>query len=148
MEHKHNRDKCPCCGYLTLPKKMHPDMPEWQIGILCHWEDDGQDDRDANRVLGGPNGRYSLTEARTNFKKYLVMYSPDNDTRIIPGDWLEEIATKKSLIALFEEINQTLDEDKINVLWEEVFKTENELDNLLKQKISIYEQRIQRTHAK
>ncbi|MGW4819347.1 CPCC family cysteine-rich protein [Streptomyces sp. NPDC004227] len=34
---------------------------------VCFWEDDGQDDHDADRVRGGPNGRLSLTEARKNF---------------------------------------------------------------------------------
>ncbi|WP_268249705.1 CPCC family cysteine-rich protein [Streptomyces anandii] len=39
----------------------------WQICPVCFWEDDGQDDHDADRVRGGPNGRLSLPEARRNF---------------------------------------------------------------------------------
>ena len=35
---------------------------------LCFWEDDGQDDRDADEVCGGPNGTLSLTEARASFR--------------------------------------------------------------------------------
>ncbi|KAB8161816.1 hypothetical protein FH609_020235 [Streptomyces sp. 3MP-14] len=34
---------------------------------MCFWEDDDQDDHDASRVRGGPNGRLSLGQARSNF---------------------------------------------------------------------------------
>jgi hypothetical protein len=34
---------------------------------VCFWEDDGQDDHDANKVRGGPNGRLSLSDAREAF---------------------------------------------------------------------------------
>ncbi|MFF2364837.1 CPCC family cysteine-rich protein [Streptomyces sp. NPDC058122] len=53
---------CPCCGFLTLDERG-----SYQICPVCFWEDDGQDDQDADRVRGGPNGRLSLTEARRNF---------------------------------------------------------------------------------
>jgi hypothetical protein len=53
---------CPCCGYLTLAARGG-----WEICAVCHWEDDGQDDHDADVVRGGPNGSLSLTEARRNF---------------------------------------------------------------------------------
>jgi len=46
----------------------------FEICILCNWEDDGQDDPYADEVWGGPNGDYSLTEARKNFKENLIMY--------------------------------------------------------------------------
>lgn len=35
---------------------------------MCFREDDGQGDDNADRVLGGPNGRLSLTEARNNLR--------------------------------------------------------------------------------
>jgi hypothetical protein len=54
--------RCPCCGYLTLAERGL-----YEICPVCFWEDDGQDDRDADRVRGGPNGRLSLTQARRNF---------------------------------------------------------------------------------
>ncbi|SOD85862.1 CPCC family cysteine-rich protein [Streptomyces sp. Ag109_G2-15] len=54
--------RCPCCGYLTLAERGLYD-----ICPVCFWEDDGQDDHDADRVRGGPNGRLSLAEARRNF---------------------------------------------------------------------------------
>ncbi|MFC9601971.1 CPCC family cysteine-rich protein [Streptomyces niveus] len=53
---------CPCCGFLTLGERS-----SFEICPVCFWEDDGQDDHDADRVRGGPNGRLSLTEARRNF---------------------------------------------------------------------------------
>ncbi|MFD7947021.1 CPCC family cysteine-rich protein [Streptomyces sp. NPDC059744] len=53
---------CPCCGFVTLDERG-----SYEICPVCFWEDDGQDDQDADRVRGGPNGRLSLTEARRNF---------------------------------------------------------------------------------
>ncbi|MFF5015369.1 CPCC family cysteine-rich protein [Streptomyces sp. NPDC001165] len=55
--------RCPCCGYLTLDERGN-----FEICAVCFWEDDGQDDHDADRVRGGPNGRLSLMEARRNFQ--------------------------------------------------------------------------------
>lgn len=56
------RYTCPCCGYPTLGERGG-----YQICELCNWEDDGQDDSQADKVWGGPNGAYSLAEARVNF---------------------------------------------------------------------------------
>lgn len=88
---------CPCCGYPTLTERGGYD-----ICCLCNWEDDGQDDPRADEVWGGPNGRYSLTEARVNFGRYLVMYSQGNDTRIIPGDSDLKLSAKRAMVEAFE----------------------------------------------
>lgn len=64
---------CPCCYYPTFSSR-----PEFDICPLCNWEDDGQDDHNANEILGGPNHGYSLTEARQNFKQYFTMYRPSD----------------------------------------------------------------------
>jgi hypothetical protein len=56
---------CPCCRYLALDERG-----AWNICQVCGWEDDGQDDHDANRVRGGPNGRESLTDARERFNEH------------------------------------------------------------------------------
>lgn len=56
---------CPCCGYLTLPE-----LGRYEICPVCGWEDDGQDDRDASVVRGGPNGKLSLVQARENFARF------------------------------------------------------------------------------
>jgi Cysteine-rich CPCC/Pentapeptide repeats (8 copies) len=55
-------DICPCCYSLTLTGRRH-----FQICEVCCWEDDGQDDADADQVLGGPNGDLSLTHGRANY---------------------------------------------------------------------------------
>jgi hypothetical protein len=62
---------CPCCYLPTLKSRQ-----DFNICILCDWEDDGQDDHNADKVLGGPNRDYSLTEARQNFQQYFTMYRP------------------------------------------------------------------------
>jgi hypothetical protein len=36
---------CPCCGFKTLEERGG-----FVICAVCYWEDDGQDDRDADRV--------------------------------------------------------------------------------------------------
>lgn len=41
---------------------------------MCWWEDNAQDDADAEVVRGGPNGDYSLAEARRNFLEHGSMY--------------------------------------------------------------------------
>lgn len=64
---------CPCCYFPTLTERQG-----YEICLLCNWEDDGQDDHNADKVLGGPNQSYSLSEARRNFKKYLTSYRPSD----------------------------------------------------------------------
>lgn len=62
---------CPCCFMPTLQARAAYDACE-----ICDWEDDGQDSDDADVVRGGPNGDYSLREARENFKQHFTMYRP------------------------------------------------------------------------
>jgi hypothetical protein len=59
-----NTYRCPCCGYKTLFGRG-----EDEICPVCFWHDDGQDEPDADLVLGGPNYELSLSEARANFQK-------------------------------------------------------------------------------
>jgi len=56
---------CPCCRHLTLTERGGFD-----ICPVCYWEDDGQDDKDASMVRGGPNGALSLEQARRNFAAF------------------------------------------------------------------------------
>jgi hypothetical protein len=70
-----DRYVCPCCNYPTLIGRN-----SYEICGLCFWEDDGQDENNANEVVGGPNQDYSLTEARNNFVQYLSMYRPADTT--------------------------------------------------------------------
>lgn len=60
--HEDGPHRCPCCGYRTLGERGG-----YEICSVCFWEDDGQDDHDADRVRGGPNGSLSLTAARANY---------------------------------------------------------------------------------
>lgn len=55
-------EACPCCGRKTIGERGC-----YEICRVCWWEDDGQDNDQADEVLGGPNGGVSLTEARRNF---------------------------------------------------------------------------------
>lgn len=57
-------EACPCCGYRTIGSRG-----AYQICRVCWWEDDGQDDGNADVVMGGPNRHLSLTQGRINFLK-------------------------------------------------------------------------------
>lgn len=94
-----SRVACPCCGFATLSEAAADDICE-----LCNWEDDGQDNADAGTALGGPNGNYSLAEARANFRRFLVMYRPEHDTRTTGPDTITELQIKRELIAAFEQV--------------------------------------------
>ncbi len=53
---------CPCCGVCTLGVRG-----DYEICPVCWWEDDGQDNHNANTVMGGPNYHLSLTRGRINY---------------------------------------------------------------------------------
>jgi hypothetical protein len=86
--------RCPVCHYPTLGERA-----SYEICLICDWEDDGQDDADADVVRGGPNGDYSLTEARANFAAYLTMYRPEDKDRRQHADYL---ALKRQLITAYD----------------------------------------------
>jgi hypothetical protein len=124
---------CPCCRYPTL---QEPDG--YEICCLCNWEDDGQDDADAEDVRGGPNGSYSLSEARENFRRYWVMYSPDRDTRIRPGDSEAAVAAKKAMVHAFESMKGA-DERELVRLWELVRESSAVLEREVEESVRAYE---------
>ena len=132
-----NRFSCPCCGYPTLDERGGYDICQ-----ICWWEDDGQDDLDAEKVRGGPNHHYSLAEARKNFEKYLVMYPPENDTRISGADSEKVRDFKRSLIGAFDEIMKEPVFKDLNDLWLKVKNIENALEQDLKESIEAYEAKI------
>lgn len=105
---------CPCCGYPTLPERS-----VYEICPLCWWEDDGQDDFNANAVLGGPNYNYSLTGARANFEQHLVIYPPPEDRRVSGPDSASEREIKQHVISLFTEM-RTADRADDPALWQEI----------------------------
>lgn len=73
-----NRILCPCCHFPTLAERA-----AWNICRVCWWEDDGQDDATADAVWGGPNGHYSLTQARANFDAHRHMYEAGTGIEIV-----------------------------------------------------------------
>ena len=107
------REKCPCCGYPTLEERGI-----FEICNLCNWEDDGQNDSYLDEVWGGPNGDYSLTEARKNFKVNLIMYRNKRNT-LSQTD--KEIDTKKALISAFVELDKCeIDSLEYKSLWNKI----------------------------
>ena len=65
---------CPCCSLPTLSESA-----AFEICSVCGWEDDGQNDSNSEKVLGGPNKDYSLDEARGNFAKFQTMYREEDE---------------------------------------------------------------------
>ncbi|WP_046226131.1 CPCC family cysteine-rich protein [Paenibacillus dauci] len=130
-----NRYNCPCCGYPTLEERR-----SWEICCLCNWEDDGQDDPDADRVYGGPNEDYSLTEARKNFKMHYTMY---RDTQRILQQTDKEIQTKKSLIHAFKQL-ETAQDTCIPYIWQEIYSFEKVLADLVHETVERYSNNIEK----
>ncbi|MEK3916232.1 CPCC family cysteine-rich protein [Paenibacillus sp. FSL H7-0331] len=116
-----HRFNCPCCNYPTLEERRG-----WEICCLCNWEDDGKDDPLADKVWGGPNPDYSLTEARENFKKRYIMY---RDRRRILKQTNKEIQTKRNLINAFEKL-RTANNESTQQIWQEIDSFEKELYKL------------------
>ncbi len=130
-----NRQNCPCCGYPTLEERRG-----WEICCLCNWEDDGQDDPHADKVWGGPNQDYSLTEARENFKKHYIMY---RDRRRILKQTDKEIQTKKSLINAFEKL-RTANNESAQQIWQEIDSFEKVLDDIVHESTERYSNNIEK----
>jgi hypothetical protein len=106
------RYPCPCCGYPTLSGRGI-----YEICDLCNWEDDGQEDPRADEVWGGPNGSYSLTEARENFRRYGVMYGPaKGDTRVGGSDFPREKEAKLAMRRAFDALQTEADPARIRSL--------------------------------
>jgi hypothetical protein len=99
---------CPCCGYPTLSVRG-----SFEICGVCDWEDDGQNDGNANETLGGPNGDYSLTEARSNFQNFATMYRP-SDPRFSRFN-KEKL---KEIIDLYEQSFQSKNSSQIKLLFD------------------------------
>lgn len=133
------RYTCPCCGYPTLAERGSYDICD-----LCSWEDDGQDDPHADEIWGGPNGAYSLSEARLNFKQRRIMYSPDKPTNRIGGNTntpLEHQA-KRAIMEAFDAMVEEADPPAMDNLWQLVFDNEKVLRSELERRIREYEARM------
>lgn len=110
------REKCPCCSYPTLEFRN-----DYEICLLCDWEDDGQDGDQAAEVWGGPNGDYSLEEARINFKKNLIMYRDG-----FQKNSSETIEQKKRLMKAYEKL-EAVNRAAITQVWSKILLMEKEL---------------------
>jgi hypothetical protein len=82
------REDCPCCHLPTLEERA-----VYDICVVCWWEDDGQDDENADVVFGGPNGEYSLTEARRNYAHHGHMRAEGEGVSVVedPSDARREL---------------------------------------------------------
>jgi hypothetical protein len=118
------RYTCPCCGYPTLEERGAYDICE-----LCWWEDDGQDDSDSSKTRGGPNGEFSLDEARANFRLYRLMYPPDRDPRFGGPDSEIAVAAKRRMIEAFDAMPQAGSD--LGALWGEVAACSEQLQREL-----------------
>ncbi|WP_035479202.1 CPCC family cysteine-rich protein [Aliagarivorans marinus] len=122
-----NRVTCPCCGYPTLQSRK-----QFEICCLCDWEDDGQDDQEAELILGGPNGEYSLSLARDNFQRYASMSLP-SDERYIKE--LNHSRIKQLKIELASEFDRMLlaSPRQLPGLWRNALRIEDEMEKQLLQ---------------
>ncbi|HEY5256925.1 MAG TPA: CPCC family cysteine-rich protein [Candidatus Baltobacteraceae bacterium] len=97
---------CPCCGYPTKRERAG-----YGICSICGWEDDGQDDPEfapyadyflPDDVAGGPNGDYSLTEARHNFGRFQQKRRPSDMPRFESRN--DNRALREALIGIFDSL--------------------------------------------
>lgn len=107
---------CPCCGYPTLTMRG-----VFEYCSLCHWEDNGQDDHDADEVSGGPNGDYSLTQARRNFAETLTMFRPEEAgvTHWDTGQ-IDRGPQKRYLLSLYDRLITVADAVAAEQVWREI----------------------------
>lgn len=131
------RVACPCCGYPTLERRG-----DFEICELCWWEDDGQDDPRADDVRGGPNERYSLTQARRNFGDHLTMYDRGKDTRVSEEDGPALVRGKRALIDAFEALRGHPEGHR--AMWRVVKDVERNVSRLLNRQLRTAERRRRR----
>lgn len=102
--------QCPCCGYRTFSSRYNFDTC-----YLCWWEDDSLGDKFPDEIIGGPNGDYSLNEARVNFKNNLIMFrKTDRRYKKLRNEKIDEI--KRQIMVLldkYEEINDEIEKGNL-----------------------------------
>jgi len=118
------RVPCPCCGYPTLIGRA-----DYEICFVCWWQDDGQDDAVASQVYGGPNGLYSLAEARANFDRCYAMCPPVADQHPLDSQGAYDL--KMAVINAFEKMMATAPSQHA-MLWNSVFRGELEIEQVLR----------------
>ena len=92
---------CPVCGY-----PCHIERGGFDICDLCGWEDDDQDDPHADEIWGGPNGDYSLAEARENFAACRTKYRPGTRGFELDGPGTETNERVRTIVAKFDALRR------------------------------------------
>jgi Cysteine-rich CPCC len=101
------RVPCPCCGFVTLEAPG-----EYDICVLCNWEDEGLGEADLDERSGANHG-YTLRRARENFTDHRDMYDKgDAAAKRSPA----KVAAKKQLIAAFRAL-RARPADEHEALW-------------------------------
>lgn len=120
---------CQCCGYPTLDG-----LRSYETCFLCDWENAigphgyEQDSFNADEVLGGPNGNYSLAEARRNFEACFTMFRPDDPSpyaKIYLKRAVSDI--RRQLKLSFDRLTMVNDRPGIETVWNEIEKARREL---------------------
>jgi hypothetical protein len=102
----------------------------YEICRLCGWEDDGQDDADADQVLGGPNHELSLTAARDNFMRNLEKHAPGSARFRAPTT--TEFAAKRKIMNAFDALKRAPGQSD---LWAKIAEGERVLDEELHRRV-------------
>lgn len=124
------RFPCPCCGYPTLEIQNYG----YEVCILCGWEDDGQRDDQADKVWGGANQDYSLTEAREILKQHFLGY---HNNKVLKSQKREAVIhANKRLMDAYDQLEKPEDWANEGISlgtdkkWEEVFHLEATLGTI------------------
>lgn len=91
---------CDACGYPSVTTSPY------DYCSVCDWEQEPEHYWkmvDPDEPSGGPNGPYSLTEARVNFERYGSMFSPD-DPDVNYERVQQEIEGKKPQVAAYKRL--------------------------------------------
>ncbi len=129
---------CPCCGFLMLTERN-----VGEICDLCNWEDEGFDDDQAHQ-RSPSNAPYTLAQAREAFRRYGVMYPPEDDPRIGGPDTPTETAAKQGIVARLESIPDIETREELAEIFQQVQDALEILDEQLKTKVARYEARERR----
>jgi uncharacterized Zn finger protein (UPF0148 family) len=123
---------CPSCGFPTL---HHQGI--FEVCAVCDWEDDGQDNDDADEVLGGPNGKLSLTEYRvaTGYSLRASAHECKGSLVTDPMEILDIIKHHEARMDNFREEN-SMNVEEDHPVWESWKKEKTKLrDDLIKKQI-------------
>lgn len=124
---------CPCCHLPLLTGRN-----TGEICPLCSWEDDGLDDASA-REVSAANAPYTLAQAREAFRRYGVMYPPEDDPRIGGADTPAETAAKQRIVARLEQLGPETTTGELGEIYADVDRCLEIIDDQLKEKVARYE---------